>query len=60
MIEANHVHITPDKVGRLPALDGNAGAAAPGREFKPNQQVTGGTTQVAPPAPLLPDVPGQP
>ena len=51
MIEANHVHITPNKVGAFAQRSTEVlGLLLNGVAFTPNQQVTGATTQVAPPA----------
>ena len=51
MIEANHVHITPSKVGAFAQRSTEVLALLlNGVAFTPNQQVTGPTTQVAPPA----------
>src|ERR1700722_4704367 len=50
MIEANHVHITPNKVGAFAQRSTEVlGLLLNGVAFTPNQQVTGATTQVAPP-----------
>jgi lysophospholipase L1-like esterase len=51
MIEANHVHITPNKVSAFAQRSTAVlGLLLNGVAFKPNQQVTGPTTQVAPSA----------
>ena len=51
MIEANHVHITPNKVGAFAQRSTEVlGLLLNGVAFTPNQQVTVPTTQVAPPA----------
>ena len=51
MIEANHVHITPNKVSAFAQRSTEVlGLLLNGVAFKPNQQVTGPTTQVAPSA----------
>ena len=51
MIEANHVHITPNKVGAFSQRSTEVlGLLLNGVAFKPNQQITGPTTQVAPSA----------
>ncbi len=51
MVEANHVHITPNKVGAFAQRSTEVlGLLLNGVAFKPNQQITGPTTQVAPSA----------
>ena len=51
MVEANHVHITPNQVGAFAQRSTEVlGLLLRGVEFKPNQEVTGPTTQVAPSA----------
>ena len=46
MIEANHVHITPDKVGAFARRSTEVlGQLLRGTEYKPNQELTGGGRQ---------------
>ncbi len=46
MIEANHVHITPDKVGAFARRSTEVlGLLLRGGEFKPNEELTGGGRQ---------------
>jgi lysophospholipase L1-like esterase/dienelactone hydrolase len=48
MVEANHVHITPDKVGAFPMRSTEVlGQLLHGAEFKPNQELTRGRAQGA-------------
>jgi cephalosporin-C deacetylase-like acetyl esterase/lysophospholipase L1-like esterase len=50
MVEANHVHITPSKVGAFAQRSTEVLAQlVNGAEFKPNQEITGGTRQTSQP-----------